>query len=109
MARAAYQAAMRVAPGYVSEGWQRQESDSSQMTPTGAKIYRKASAAVVRDPTTSPFKTSGVVQQVSPMTLAMIVTEKLSDIQVQQTPLSRSLARTELCAWLKRNVDICNS
>jgi len=75
--------AMRIAPGYVADGWQRQDSDSSQAIAPGVNLYRKPSATIVNDPTADPFKATGIVKRVSPMTLAMFVTEKQSDIQVQ--------------------------
>lgn len=89
MARAAYQSAMRVAPAYVTEGWERQETGS--VIAPGVNLYRKSTAAVVRDPTTNPFKVAGVIKGVSPMTLAMIATEKQADVQVLCIPTQHHL------------------
>ena len=72
---------MRIAPTYAAEGWRCQNA-SAVATP-GVKIYRKASANVVRNATTTPFKAVGRVVGVAPMTLAMMVTEKLSDLKVR--------------------------
>jgi Ca2+-binding EF-hand superfamily protein len=80
-ARAAHEAAMKIAPGYVAKGWRREESKRTQAIP-GASVYRKLTAKVVKD-AVEPFKTRGVVEGVPPMTLAMIVTEKLSDIKLK--------------------------
>ncbi len=82
VARAACTAAMRIAPAYAADGWQRQHDHADQTATPGVKIFRKAAAVVVRNATSSPFKAIGRVAGVEPMTLAMLVTEKLSDIKV---------------------------
>jgi hypothetical protein len=86
VARAAYQAAMHIAPAYAADGWQCQNANAAQMIPPGVTVYRKASAAVVRNTTTHPFKATGRVVGVEPMTLAMMLTEKLSDVKVRSPP-----------------------
>lgn len=86
VARAAYQAAMHIAPAYAADGWRCQNANAVQTISPGVTVYRKASAAVVRNTTTHPFKATGRVVGVEPMTLAMMLTEKLSDIKVRSPP-----------------------